>query len=90
MRNRNFHQLKFRRQYPLDPYIVDFVCLDEKLIIEIDGGHHANQVDYDSARSALLRAKGFRVVRFWNNEVLENIEGVYESLTLTLSQGERE
>lgn len=85
LRNRQFHQLKFRRQYPIEPYIVDFVCLEKKLIVEIDGGQHADQVNYDIARSVFLESKGFLVVRFWNNEVLENIEGVYDSLTLTLS-----
>ena len=90
LRNRQFHNLKFRRQYPIKPYIVDFVCLEEKLVLEIDGGQHADQIDYDRVRSRILKSKGFQVVRFWNNEVLENIEGVYDALTLTLSQRERE
>ena len=85
LRNRQFHNLKFRRQYPIKPYIVDFICLEEKLIIEIDGGQHAEQVEYDKARSVFLESRGFRIMRFWNNEVLENLEGVYDALTLALS-----
>ena len=60
------------------------------LIVEIDGGHHSAQVEYDEHRDAFLRAGGYKVVRFWNNEVLMNLNGVLESLTLTLSQRARE
>jgi very-short-patch-repair endonuclease len=60
------------------------------LIVEIDGGQHLSQVEYDQHRDAFLRAGGFEVVRFWNNEVLMNLDGVLESLTLTLSQRARE
>ena len=89
LRNRQVYGYKFRRQVPIGSYIVDFVCVSVKLIIELDGGQHAEQQDYDRKRTAYLEAKEFQVVRFWNNDVLTNIDGVLESLTLTLSQRER-
>lgn len=90
IRNRRLEGWKFRRQLPVGQYIVDFACPELRLIIEIDGGQHAEQVIYDLSRTRFLQSKGYRVVRFWNNEVLGNIEGVLEALTLTLSQRERE
>ncbi|MGH9427633.1 MAG: endonuclease domain-containing protein [Terriglobia bacterium] len=90
LRNRGLIQYKFRRQVPVGPYIVDFICLSARLIVEIDGGQHAVQEDYDKARDDFLRGNGYHVLRFWNNQVLENLEEVLESLTLTLSQRERE
>jgi very-short-patch-repair endonuclease len=67
---------KFRRQQPLGQYIVDFVCLEKRLVIEIDGGQHAEDANYDSNRDAWLREQGFIVLRFWNNDVLKNTDGV--------------
>ena len=90
IRNRRLEGWKFRRQLPVGQYIVDFACPELRLIIEIDGGQHAEQIRYDLGRTKFLQSKGYRVVRFWNNEVLGNIEGVLEALTLTLSQRERE
>jgi very-short-patch-repair endonuclease len=75
---------KFRRQQPLGNYIVDFVCLEEKLIVELDGGQHAEQSDYDAERDGWLREQGFVVLRFWNNEVLDNLEGVTEKIYQSL------
>lgn len=69
---------KFRRQQPLGSYIVDFVCLERRLIIELDGGQHAEQSKYDTERDAWLRDQGFVVMRCWNNDVLTNVEGVLE------------
>ena len=69
--------LKFRRQQPIDNYIVDFVCLEKRIVIEIDGGQHAAQ-EKDVFRDEYLRQQGFNVLRFWNNEVLQNINGVLE------------
>jgi very-short-patch-repair endonuclease len=80
LRNRNLNGFKFRRQYVLYGYIVDFVCLREKLIIELDGGQHAERKIYDKKRSKLLEANGFRIIRFWNNELLSNIECVLETI----------
>ncbi|MEK7354481.1 MAG: endonuclease domain-containing protein [Chloroflexota bacterium] len=70
---------KFRRQHPIGNYIVDFVSLENKLVIEIDGGQH-NEVpiiEHDEKRTKWLESKGYRVLRFWNNDILTNIEGVY-------------
>ncbi len=90
LRNRQLSGYKFRRQHPIGPYIADFVCLENGVIVELDGGQHMDQQAYDERRSAYLRQHGFCVVRFWNNDVLKNLEGVIHSLTLTLSQRERE
>jgi very-short-patch-repair endonuclease len=84
LRNRQLCQQKFRRQFPIDPYIVDFVCLELKLIIELDGGQHADQIQYDNNRSLFLGQRGFMVLRFWNNDVIENMEGVLEAIRLVI------
>ncbi len=76
LRMKQFECYKFRRQHPLGNYIVDFVCLEALLVLEVDGGQHADHSDSDAIRTQWLETKGFRVMRFWNNEVLENIEGV--------------
>ncbi|MBI2368480.1 MAG: endonuclease domain-containing protein [Deltaproteobacteria bacterium] len=75
---------KFRRQQPIGNYIVDFVCLEKRLIIELDGGQHAEQSHYDSERDAWLRDQRFTVLRFWNNDVLINVEGVAARIFETL------
>ncbi|MBM2826309.1 MAG: (cytosine-5-)-methyltransferase [Dehalococcoidia bacterium] len=74
--------VKFRRQQPIGPYIVDFVTFERKVVVEVDGGHHGETTTKadDEARSAWLRQEGFNVLRFWNNEVLSNPEGVLESI----------
>ena len=69
---------KFRRQHEIDHYIVDFVCTDAMLVVELDGGQHADQQEYDERRTAHLEAKGYRVRRFWNNAALTKIESVLE------------
>ncbi|MBI4639587.1 MAG: endonuclease domain-containing protein [Candidatus Tectomicrobia bacterium] len=78
LRLRQLEEHKFRRQQPLGQYIVDFVCFEEKLIIELDGGQHSEQVVYDSERSAWLKEQGFRILRFWNHQVFEELEVVKE------------
>jgi adenine-specific DNA methylase/very-short-patch-repair endonuclease len=80
LRGRRLTGKKFRRQHPIPPYVVDFYCHEEKLVIEIDGGQHSNIRRYDEARTSFLEKQGLRVIRFWNNEVLQNIEGVLESI----------
>ena len=80
LRDRRLEGYKFRRQQPLGSYIVDFICLSHRLIVEIDGGQHAMQVVRDEGRTAWLEDQGFRVIRFWNNQVLEELEGVRESI----------
>lgn len=84
IRLRQMDGRKFRRQQPIGRYIVDFVCLEEKVIIEIDGGQHAGQATSDADRTVWLEARGFRVLRFWNHEVLGNIEGVTEAIRSAL------
>ena len=71
---------KFRSQEQVGSYIVDFVCYEICLIVEADGGQHHENKKYDDARTLWLNSQGFRVLRFWNNEVLANIEGVFETL----------
>jgi len=90
LRGRQLLGYKFRRQFPIGDYIVDFACLPLKLIIEVDGSQHMSNVNYDNARTLYLENHGFQVVRFWNNDVLTEINSVLEALTLTLSQRERE
>jgi very-short-patch-repair endonuclease len=75
---------KFRRQQSLGRYIVDFVCLQKRLIIEVDGGQHAERGDYDKERDGWLRNQKFVVLRFWNNEVLKNIDGVMDVIVKNL------
>ncbi|MCI1189096.1 endonuclease domain-containing protein [Hymenobacter sp. DH14] len=80
---------KFRRQHPIDRYIVDFVCIDAKLVVEIDGGSHldADQRDYDAGRTALLAEMGFRVLRFANARVLGELEAVLVGIQAALHSG---
>ncbi|MBE0480271.1 MAG: endonuclease domain-containing protein [Dehalococcoidia bacterium] len=85
LRRGQVNGLKFRRQHPLGRYIVDFVSLETRLVIEIDGGQHEMLTKTrDEQRTAWLERRGFRVIRFWNNEVLKNIEGVVEKIRETL------
>lgn len=76
LRNRQLEGHKFRRQVPLGRFIVDLACYDARLVIEVDGGQHAERKEEDAARTQWLEERGFRVLRFWNNEVQENIEAV--------------
>ncbi|RDI41697.1 endonuclease domain-containing protein [Aquicella lusitana] len=80
LRNRRFHGFKFRRQQILRGFIVDFVCFEKKLIIELDGGQHSEQEKYDRKRTNLLEEEGFHVLRFWNHEVMRNREDVLETI----------
>ena len=85
LRNRQLAGFKFRRQYPIPPYIVDFVCLEARLILEIDGGQHALRQDADERRTAALESRGFQVVRFWNNEVLSTTDAVLDRVLQVLA-----
>ena len=86
LRNRQLAGWKFRRQVSMGKYIVDFVCYERKLAIEVDGGHHQERVPFDTARTAWLESQGFRVLRFWNHEVLNNVEAVQEVLLVALNR----
>jgi very-short-patch-repair endonuclease len=74
IRDRRIEGFKFRRQVPLNNYILDFVCFDAKLIIEVDGGQHAESTS-DAIRDAFFQAQGFRVLRFWNDDVVKGLDG---------------
>ncbi len=80
LRARRFCNMKFRRQHRIGPYIVDFVCLNHRIVIEVDGGQHLERTPFDHARDRFLTSEGFRVLRLWNNEVLCNDRGVLERI----------
>jgi very-short-patch-repair endonuclease len=77
LRRKQLEGFRFRRQHPLGPYVVDFFCAAAKLIVEVDGGQHAED---EEARTNWLEARGYRVIRFWNNDVLANTEGVLSTI----------
>jgi very-short-patch-repair endonuclease len=76
----------FRRQVRIDRYIVDFACHLKKVIIEVDGGQHGNQLAADAQRTKTLEANGYTVLRYWNNDVLSNIDGVLEHIQRVISR----
>ena len=85
LRLRQLDGHKFRRQHAIGPFIVDFVCLERKIIVEVDGGQHSDaRVSYDRDRTQWLRAKGYTVLRFWNNDVMRDPESVAETIRQTL------
>jgi very-short-patch-repair endonuclease len=86
IRDKQLEGMRFRRQRPIGKYIADFVCLDARLVVEVDGGQHGEQLAYGARRTATLRNEGFRVLRFWNHDVLENIEGVLEVILNALQR----
>ncbi len=84
LRNRQLGGFKFRRQFPIDRFFADFACWDAKLIVEIDGSQHLNQVQYDKERTRIIETYGWRVVRFTNIDVLTNPEGVGDTILAEL------
>lgn len=84
VRDRRLDGFKFKRQYLVAGYIADFVCLERKLIIELDGGQHSESTEYDTKRSAILEEHGFRVMRIWNAEIFKNMEGVIDAVLAEL------
>lgn len=88
LKNRQFHNLRFKRQDPIGNYIVDFVCPEIKLIIEIDGGQHnePENIEYDHQRTEFLESNGYRIIRFWNNDIYKNINGVIEEIEKYIKQ----
>lgn len=72
--------LKFRRQHPIGPYFADFACVSRRLVVEIDGDHHAFQIEADTRRTAEMESEGWRVLRFWANHVVENPEGIWAEI----------
>lgn len=92
LRYGRFHGLRFRRQAPVGPFIVDFLCVGMRLVIELDGGQHAGSegLATDRRRDAYLRANGYSVLRFWNNDVVANIDGVLQAVAAALPDRRQE
>jgi very-short-patch-repair endonuclease len=86
LRGRRLEGLKFRRQLAIGPYVADFACIERGLVIELDGGQHADRVAADAERTRFLNGQGFRVVRFWNDEVLRETDAVLEAIVGALRQ----
>lgn len=84
LRANRFYGLKFKRQQPIGKYIADFICFEHKIIIELDGSQHFDNKDYDNDRTKFLNNAGYKVIRIWNNDIFENIEGVLEYITNSL------
>lgn len=80
LKQREVDGFKFRRQHPFGDYVLDFVCLEAMLVIEVDGGQHLENRGYDAVRTGNLKSAGFTMLRFWNNEILQDIEAVKESI----------
>lgn len=85
IRSRQVQGNRFRRQHPIGPYIADFACIEQKLVIELDGGQHQDRQAHDKQRDAFIKTKGWRVLRFWNNDVLDNLDGVLLTIVEDLS-----
>jgi very-short-patch-repair endonuclease len=88
LRRKQFHGLRFRRQFPLGPFFGDFVCLPARLVIEVDGGQHAESphAEHDSRRSEWLRNQNFRMLRFWNIDIFENLDGVLDRIDFVMRE----
>lgn len=86
LRGRQLNGIKFRRQQSIGVYIVDFVSMEHRLIIELDGGQHMQQAEYDAGRTAFLNRQGYRVLRFWNDEVLQHTQAVLEKILTVCMQ----
>jgi len=86
LRNRRLEGYRFRRQARVGPYIVDFLCVSRRMVIELDGGQHASDSsrDYDELRSQYLVSRGYTVLRFWNDEVLRNLDPVLQTILIAL------
>ncbi len=86
LRGGQMNGYKFRRQHSFGDFILDFVCLDAKLVVEVDGGQHSDQIEADALRTNKLANAGFRILRFWNNEVLRELETVKERIWMELQK----
>ena len=85
LRGDKLNGINFRRQHAIGNYIVDFCSIKKKIIIELDGSQHLEQEEYDMQRTEFLKSRGYKVLRFWNNEVLKDIDGVIRAIQLTLN-----
>lgn len=88
LRLRQLAGFRFRRQRPIGPYVCDFVCLPASIVVELDGSQHVERSDYDGKRDAFLRTQGFRVLRFWNDDVLTQTESVLDTIFEALRRPE--
>ena len=86
LRGDQLNGVNFRRQHAIGPYIADFCAIKAKLIVELDGGQHLEQQEYDAERTKYLETQGYKVLRFWNNEVLNNLDGVILAITYALEE----
>ena len=84
LRRKQMQAFKFRRQAPIGPDIADFACFELALVVELDGGQHATEIKHDDQRDAYMNARGYQVLRFWNNDVIENLDGVLETISSAL------
>jgi len=84
LRGKQIGKYRFRRQHPIGQYIADFACIEKKIVIELDGGQHQELLEYDERRSKSMKKYGWQVLRFWNNDVLNNLEGVLTVITKSL------
>ena len=80
LRDRRFCNIKFRRQVPIGNYIVDFVCFDKRVIIELDGSGHFEKIEYDEKRNKFFEEQGYKVLRFWNSDLNNNFNGVLDAI----------
>jgi very-short-patch-repair endonuclease len=84
VRDRRLSNAKFRKQVTLHPFVVDFLCIEKRLVVEVDGCQHTPESD--ASRTAFLQSRGYRVIRFWNNDVLNNLTGVLEAIRIALTE----
>lgn len=86
LRDRRLDGFKFRRQYWIESYIVDFICVERRTVVEVDGSQHAEEIKVasDKKRTAFLKSRGFNVLRFWNNEIINDTDAVLENILTTL------
>ncbi|MGH8175706.1 MAG: endonuclease domain-containing protein [Steroidobacter sp.] len=89
LRDRRLNGYKFRRQLPIGPYVADFVCMSARLVVELDGGQHAEHANYDRERERYIRSERFEILRFWNNDVMSNLNGVLDVLLRALIERSR-
>jgi primosomal protein N' (replication factor Y) len=80
IRDKQVNAHRFRRQHPIGPYIGDFACIEQRIVIELDGGQHPGQAEWDDKRTAFMQSQGWWVLRFWNNDVLNNLDGVLSTI----------
>jgi len=85
IRGKQVNACRFRRQHPIGPYIADFACIERRLAVELDGGQHQDQNSQDEPRTAFMQTQGWQVLRFWNIDVLENLDGVLATIAENLN-----